>query len=584
MSVAPPPSLRPILAVLAVLDDRARDELGQLARRLDGLFGPVRPRGQEQGGEPDGFRGLTRRGPYDRLLLSEWALLDEAPDEFVRRAAAGEHGFYELETREPAHGLRLRAVFDAGPEQLGTPRIVQLAVLFVLLKRAIAANAELEWSVAQRPGVLHTRVNHESVGALLGARSNVPFERPDLAGEPPADETWIVGPPPSGDLAAFRVLHIREQVTAAMDAVALTFHRPGHRSVELVLPAPPPSSRKLLLTQPFPRDARPREHGSVAQPPPDDRPQWRALNVRTKGPQRIRFLDGTQQLAAWFDGGHVLIWSTSNLPTRGGPRPKHCERQRGAERVALGYFHQTPLEVLLRGESLQVTGWVESSAALGERRPAPGNGGAWVLGAKVYFLDDTGAFWSVGLDGAELKLEGTGFTDVKMEDDVLTAVALERGCARVHRVWGTNGGPFGEVPVVWVEPQSRARPIRGASLPRGAPAGSLLTREGSGVWFRKRLGGEPINLESELRTPDDELLAQPSTVTTGRPSPAWLRWAPGSSSFWLGDAEAFVVPRHPTAVSVSANGRFVAFVTREHTVELWDIARGVPLMLRHTEP
>lgn len=61
--------------------------------RLNPLLGPLR--GMHQGGvpEPEGLGNLQRRGPYERLLTSEWLLAEEVPDEFLRRAVAGEHLF-----------------------------------------------------------------------------------------------------------------------------------------------------------------------------------------------------------------------------------------------------------------------------------------------------------------------------------------------------------------------------------------------------------------------------------------------------------------------------------------------------------
>ena len=51
--------------------------------------------------EPDGYAQLSRRGPFDRLLLTQWALLDVVPEELLRRAASNELLFHELARKEP---------------------------------------------------------------------------------------------------------------------------------------------------------------------------------------------------------------------------------------------------------------------------------------------------------------------------------------------------------------------------------------------------------------------------------------------------------------------------------------------------
>ena len=49
--------------------------------RLDLAVGPMASEEPLADGDPDGFLGLSRRGPYERLLLTEWLLSTEAPDE-----------------------------------------------------------------------------------------------------------------------------------------------------------------------------------------------------------------------------------------------------------------------------------------------------------------------------------------------------------------------------------------------------------------------------------------------------------------------------------------------------------------------
>lgn len=60
----------------------------------------------------------------------------EVPDEFLRRAAAGEHGFLALASRRPPETRRCVALLGTGPDALGAPRLAHLALLVVLSARA----------------------------------------------------------------------------------------------------------------------------------------------------------------------------------------------------------------------------------------------------------------------------------------------------------------------------------------------------------------------------------------------------------------------------------------------------------------
>ena len=57
--------------------------------------------------------------------------------EFSRRAATGEHAFFQIARRAPAHAMSSVAILDAGPLGLGAPRIAHLATLIVLAARAV---------------------------------------------------------------------------------------------------------------------------------------------------------------------------------------------------------------------------------------------------------------------------------------------------------------------------------------------------------------------------------------------------------------------------------------------------------------
>ncbi|MDP9783209.1 hypothetical protein [Pseudomonas fluorescens] len=145
--------------------------LADLFARLNPLLGPLR--GMQQGGEPepDGLGDLQRRGPYERLLTSEWLLADELPDEFLRRAAVGEHLFLAPQYRTHQANRMIVVLFDAGPLQLGGPRLVHLALLILLARRASEAGAELRWGILQNSPQLHEFKGAAHLKQLLDART-----------------------------------------------------------------------------------------------------------------------------------------------------------------------------------------------------------------------------------------------------------------------------------------------------------------------------------------------------------------------------------------------------------------------------
>lgn len=110
--------------------------LGPVVRRIALAVEPLAAHALSGSGDPDGFDGLSNRGSYDRLLASEWLLSEELPDEFLRRAAEGEHVFLKIGRREPVRSRLSVVLFDVGPNQLGSPRIAHLAALIVMARRA----------------------------------------------------------------------------------------------------------------------------------------------------------------------------------------------------------------------------------------------------------------------------------------------------------------------------------------------------------------------------------------------------------------------------------------------------------------
>jgi hypothetical protein len=253
-----PRPLAPWAAQLAPLTGDLQLAVGEWARRIAAAVGPHRFDPVETG-DPEGFAGLTRRGTYDRLLLTEWILAHEEPEEFTRRAVMGEHLFLERGRRGHGAPPGLVALVDAGPEQLGTPRIAQLAALVVLAARAEASMAGFSWGVLQAPEVgLHRSFDEGEIRRFLGARTRVPAG-PELAAawagaEGMRDaELWLVGgarslghfPMPAARILVEDVEHPSER------ALRLELRRrgAGAREVRLPLPAAPVCTR--LLRDPF---------------------------------------------------------------------------------------------------------------------------------------------------------------------------------------------------------------------------------------------------------------------------------------------------------------------------------------------
>ena len=176
------------------------------------------------------------------------------PDEFLRRAANGELLLMGPEPTNSETSLRSVALFDAGPAQLGEPRLAHLALFILLARRAELAGAEFRWGILQEPGVLYEEQGVQGVRRLLGARTRAVLDAAGLEewnatlGNT-AFDCWLVGDEasPSPAPAHSRVL-VRRSWFAQELAVELVTRR-ANRNVTLPLPAPADGVR--LLRRPF---------------------------------------------------------------------------------------------------------------------------------------------------------------------------------------------------------------------------------------------------------------------------------------------------------------------------------------------
>ncbi len=147
-----------------------------------------------------------------------------------------------------AAGSGSLALFDAGPGQLGGPRVAQIAVLLVLARRAATAGARFAWGTLQEteaplsPGagadacrrLVESRTPHEATAAQIASWRLRLEERPEW------DEVWVIGSPRLGappDLPG--ALHLQIWDTLDLDArqVGVSLSR-GERREETRLDLP----------------------------------------------------------------------------------------------------------------------------------------------------------------------------------------------------------------------------------------------------------------------------------------------------------------------------------------------------------
>jgi len=233
-------------------------------QRLSMSIGAFADAPSQPTGAPDGFDGVARKGPYERLLATEWLYADVVPEEFLRRAAQGEHLFSKLAVREPQQARRCLVLFDAGPSQLGTPRIAHLAALIVFAARCEAVGAKLSWGVLQGPVTdLQEGFTRERGLKLLKGRSvkEPTADRLDTwlqAASMPADDVWLVGSPALMRLplaARCQQLEVADLLVPDVRALELGVRKGSRAGQRLRLELPPPALCTSLLRAPFKVDA-----------------------------------------------------------------------------------------------------------------------------------------------------------------------------------------------------------------------------------------------------------------------------------------------------------------------------------------
>jgi hypothetical protein len=319
---------------LAVLPHDVALSLAPWIGRLALAVGPLAATQREHAGEPDGYSGLARRGSYERLVTAEWGIAELFPDEFLRRASAGEHLFLELARREPHGALRSIAIVSAGPAQLGSPRLAQVAALIVLARRAAAAGAGFSWGVLEdREHRLNDGLDEEGIQRLIAARTAVPAESDafkrwsDAIGREPTHDFWFIGADEDAASAAqagaSRII-VRDLLAPNTRALDVEIDRRGPPTrLRLDLPASDQCVR--LFRDPFARGGSPRVVPAKAP----------ALDVR--------FAPAARKLILRLNDGSFETWPIPSSPRDKVGSPRKWEPPRHHAVVAIGIGRRSVL-------------------------------------------------------------------------------------------------------------------------------------------------------------------------------------------------------------------------------------------------
>ncbi len=367
---AVPSALAPWTAWLQLFAPDLAPAVGALLLRLHPLVGKLSTATLARGDEPAGIGNIVRRGHYERLLMTEWVYADAEPDEFLRRAGSGELLFNGPEPAVHQRSLRSVALFDAGPAQLGEPRLAHLALFILLARRAEQAGTQFAWGIWQRPGVLQDDTGLEGLRKLIKARTlhaapaDAARQWEEQLGGDVAD-CWLIGVAGDAPRQARDRVTIRRSLGGTHLDVSLRQRR-DHRTVQLDLPDGPTGVR--LLRKPFEAAVPPGflRHGasrpSRAQPPrlaSGGRlvcvPQLDGGAIVYHVPQSVRATPGKCRLLAAPTHGAILAAGVlkpnlSRITTStdgklgflGFPGPLFSHKRIVCERPPLEDFHAPP--------------------------------------------------------------------------------------------------------------------------------------------------------------------------------------------------------------------------------------------------
>jgi hypothetical protein len=474
--------------------------VGALSARLSQAIGPLRVQTTTPSDEPNGYASLSRRGPYERLLASEWALQLESPDEFVRRASQGEQLFLELERSVAATSMEAWLLLDCGPSQLGAPRLAHLAALVAFSRRAREAGLLLRWASLRNwdqppqleftPGTISEWLTARSPYAPTAFDASTWSNQLPTRSSNVVPDVWLVGGP---SVVPFAAAHAWSSVVVGEgDANHLEVRiTPGRRrAIEVRLPLPEQRDQVRLLRDPFTALPKPK-------PPTPKQTSRVALHPKT----RLAFSHDGHRLFARTDNGGVTA-----LPVRNTARATY-----GLPRT----FETSDLVVAAWWTSRRNRGVVVSRNGELWERDWEGRLQGQVSKVPLTPPDDTAMFRSA-LRGAHGFQTRDGWFDVTSQQ-LQPARAV---CAVEHRVVLVTD--FGEAAVLPDSPF-----IYVARVPARAPTFCSVGRQALFAW---RHSGA-LTLVSAPFKPGDEASAPDPLVVTALYPPGAREWTWPASTF-----------------------------------------------------
>ncbi len=337
-----PASLAPWAKYLQIFPEEISLAIGGYVQKISPFISPLNSLDKISKGEPNGYDGVARRGIYERLLLSELALADEVPDEFIRRAVMGEHLFLQLAEIAPNAKRVSIALFDAGAMQLGAPRIAHIAAFIVLARRAEAANSMFLWSALQDTKQLVISDDTEaSIKLLLEARTANDVTEEDISGwrEKLSEidemgDVWLIGSPELSQFEKAKVfshLYVDEVPQLEKREIALRIKSASGAEKQTKLELPSPDICTRLLRNPF----------EVPKSP-----EFSAANL---GANVSNFFFDPQgaKLFARLDSDDILCFSVENTPDKGKIYPTTYKPTYSGRYIAAGRLRKATAVVML---------------------------------------------------------------------------------------------------------------------------------------------------------------------------------------------------------------------------------------------